>query len=575
MVREDVIPNHLAIVLAGEAGSGVQSIETIVTRAFRRDGFHVFAGKEYMSRIRGGSNSTLIRVGTEPVRAWSDHVHLCIPLDEQAFAHVKKRLSPDSLVLGEQTVVGTGKSVVDLPLTAMASEVGGALYANTIAAGVIWGLFVRDPAILESVLQAYFADKPGDVIERNQRAARMGIAHGQNLRISGKVPFAFPERPPKLLPLFMTGAEAVALGAIAGGCNFVSSYPMSPSTGVLTFLAQHARELGIAVEQAEDEISAANMVLGAWYAGARGLATTSGGGFSLMTEAISLAGMIESPMVIHLAQRPGPATGLPTRTEQGDLELALYAGHGEFPRALFAPGNIEQAFDLTRRGFDLADSFQVPVFILTDQYLMDSGYDVENFNLEQELYRPAIIQAKTDYRRYCLSSPDGLSPRGIPGWGEGLVCVDSDEHDECAHITEDAEVRMSMVEKRRKKEKGLVSQVVPPDWYGSPEAEVVAICWGSTLEPLLEAVLGLALPGLAVLHFSQVFPLPPQGKFLPKKAQRLILVEGNASGQFGRLLKGEWEITWHARLLKYDGLPFSVEGLRDSLQKILRRKEQS
>ncbi|MBF0544752.1 MAG: 2-oxoacid:acceptor oxidoreductase subunit alpha [Candidatus Riflebacteria bacterium] len=572
MVKENAVSNHFTIVLAGEAGSGIQSIEVILTRAFRCDGFHVFAGKEYMSRIRGGSNSTIIQIGSEPVRAWSDHVHLCIPLDDQAFSHVKKRLTPDSLVLADQAVLGSGESIFDLPLGAMAAEAGGGIYANTIAAGALWGLFSRELEILETVLKAHFVDKTNEVIERNLVAARKGFAQGRNLLESGKIAFSFPERPAKPNPLFLTGAEAVALGSLAGGCNFVSSYPMSPSTGVLTFLAQHAREFGIAVEQAEDEISAANMVLGAWYAGARGLATTSGGGFALMTETISLAGMIESPMVIHLAQRPGPATGLPTRTEQGDLELALYAGHGEFPRILLAPGNIEQAFALTRQGFELADSFQVPVIILTDQYLMDSCYDVENFDFPEQTIVSTIIPTEANYQRYART-PNGISPRGIPALGEGLVGVDSDEHDESAHITEDANVRVNMVEKRRQKETSIIAKVIPPEWIGPLEADTVAICWGSTLEPLREAVAGLGLPNLAVLHFSQVFPLPREGKTLLKRARRLILVEGNATGQFGRLLKGEWGITWRSRLLKFDGLPFFVEGLRADLLEIMERKE--
>ncbi|MDO9264328.1 MAG: 2-oxoacid:acceptor oxidoreductase subunit alpha, partial [Desulfosalsimonadaceae bacterium] len=354
-------------------------------------------------------------------------------------------------------------------------------------------------------------------------------------------------------------------------CNFVSAYPMSPSTGVLTFLAKHGRDFGIIVEQAEDEISAANMVLGAWYAGARGLATTSGGGFALMTEAVSLSGMTETPMVILLAQRPGPATGLPTRTEQGDLNHALYAGHGEFPRVLLAPGNPEQAFALARRAFHLADTCQIPVILLTDQYLMDSGYDVENLAMPDTPPEAAIVRTEAGYHRYALTET-GISPRGIPGWGEGLVGVDSDEHDADGHITEDLDLRVQMVDKRLRKFHVLSKNALPADWIGPQDARNVVVCWGSTLEIVREAVTGLSNKDLAVLHFQQVFPLPDESRKRLQLADTPILLEGNATGQFGGLLTQHWGIDWRHRILKYNGLPLSVEAVRADLRKIMEQE---
>jgi len=571
LLRESKIHDYYSIVLSGAAGSGIQAIGEILTWAFRLDGFHVFSSGEFMSRIRGGSNSTLIRIGSRPVRSWSDAVDLCIPLDNQALNHVKSRLTTDTLILSDHATIGTGAYGLDIPLTAMAAETGKAIYANTVAAGAIWGLYAGNFEHLGKAIEHHFAGKPTETLEQNRLAARKGYEFSTNIRLTSSASFRFPSPPSAPHPLFLTGAEAVACGALAGGCSFVSSYPMSPSTGVLTFLAQQAHEFGIAVEQAEDEISAANMVLGAWYAGARGLTTTSGGGFSLMTETISLAGMIESPMVIHLAQRPGPATGLPTRTAQEDLQLALYAGHGEFPRILLAPGNLEQAYDLTRRAFDLADACQVPVIILTDQYLMDSGYDVEPPDIPQIPGKPAIVKTDHDYHRYG-PGPQGVSPRGIPGWGTGLVGVDSDEHDQEAHITEKAEVRVAMVEKRLHKATALLDLAIPPEWIGPIDAEAVVVCWGSTLEPLREAVSGLAKPNLAILHFSQVYPLHSSGQALIEGKRRLILAEGNGTGQFGRLLTGEWGTHWQHRLLKFDGAPFSAEGLRQALVAILQQE---
>jgi len=563
--------NELSLVLAGEAGQGVQAVEAILTRAFRQEGYHVFAAQEFMSRIRGGSNSTLLRVGTSPVRAWSDGIDLCIVFDEKAISHLGKRLGRETVVLGDG-VKGTGdRRVIDVPLTKLAKDAGGQIFVNTIAAGILWGIFDAPKETIEGVIKGFFTGKPSEIIDKNLTAVGSGMALGRELRSSGQVSLSLPPRSKPRQDLHLTGTEAIALGAMAGGCNFVSSYPMSPSTGVLAHLAKHGRDFGIIVEQAEDEISAANMVLGAWYAGARGFATTSGGGFALMTEAVSLAGMTEIPMVIHLAQRPGPATGLPTRTEQGDLNLALYAGHGEFPRVLLAPGNPEQAFALAESAFHLADAHQVPVIILTDQYLMDSGYDVENLPVADVPFDAAIVKTGPGYRRYALTE-SGISPRGIPGWGEGLVGADSDEHDEDGHITEDLDLRVRMVDKRLRKLDSLTKNALPPQWIGPEDACNLVVCWGSTLEMVREAAKGLAMETLAVLHFKQVFPLAHEAREMLRRADNRILLENNATGQFGALLKQQWGIHWQHRVLKYNGLPFSVEEVQAALRKIMEQE---
>ena len=563
--------NELSLVLAGAAGQGVQTVELLLTRAFRQEGYHVFAAQEFMSRIRGGSNSTLLRVGTSPVRAWSERADLCIVFDEKAVAHLGKRLRPETFVLGDG-VKGTGdRRVIDVPLEKLAKDAGGQIFVNTIAAGILWGIFDGPKEIIEGIIKGFFTGKPSEIIDKNLTAVGSGMKLGRELRRSGQVSLSLPPPSKPRRDLHLTGTEAIALGAMAGGCNFVSSYPMSPSTGVLAFLAQHGRDFGIIVEQAEDEISAANMVLGAWYAGARGFATTSGGGFALMTEAVSLAGMTEIPMVIHLAQRPGPATGLPTRTEQGDLNLALYAGHGEFPRVLLAPGNPEQAFALAESAFHLADAHQVPVIILTDQYLIDSGYDVENLTVADAPLEAAIVKTEPGYRRYALTE-SGISPRGIPGWGEGLVGADSDEHDENGHITEDLDLRVLMVDKRLRKLTALTESALTPEWIGPEDALNLVVCWGSTLEIVREAAAGLAMENLAFLHFQQVFPLSEEAPERLQKAHNRILLENNATGQFGQLLKQQWGIHWQHRILKYNGLPFSVEEVQAALRKIMEQE---
>jgi len=337
---------------------------------------------------------------------------------------------------------------------------------------------------------------------------------------------------------------------------------MSPATTVFTELSRLSNNYGILIDQAEDEIAATNMAIAAWYAGARAIVSTSGGGFALMTEAISLSGMIETPIVVHLGQRPGPATGLPTRTEQGDLNLVLYAGHGDFPRIIYAPGNLKEAYQLAARAFNVADKYQVPVFVLTDQYFLDSFYNVEEMpQVNVERY---IVKTDENYRRYEVTE-DGISPRGIPGYGTGVVRVDSDEHDEYGHITESAQVRKIMVDKRLRKEKLISQDSVPPTLYGNPDYEYLVVAWGSTQENIKEALQKLGNDKVALLHFSQVYPVPPVAKEYFDKAKKVIFIEQNARGHFADLVRLTFAIDTSNRILKYDGSEFSVEEIVEAL----------
>ena len=414
--------DDLSIVLCGAAGQGIQTIEEMLTHILKQAGQHVFATKEYMSRVRGGCNSTEIRVASWPVGAPVDRIDILVPLNLEAISHLGCRVTDNTVVFGSKDDFPDVHNLVDVPFAAIAEETGSKLYANTVACGVILGAMGIKPEYLDHFLQKRFEAKDEQTITGNIEAGRKGYDIGRGMAESETLDLRIRREGAASDHLLMNTTVAVGLGAIAGGCNFVSSYPMSPSTGVLVFLAQHAATFGIVVEQAEDEIAAVNMCLGAWYAGARALVTTSGGGFALMTESISLAGMIESPLVMHLAQRPGPATGLPTRTEQGDLNLALYAGHGEFPRIVLAPGTPGEAFTLTRQAFHLADKYQVPVILLTDQFLLDAYRNVQALALDNPEAERFIVETGEDYHRYEITKT-GISPRGIPGYGNGLVSV--------------------------------------------------------------------------------------------------------------------------------------------------------
>jgi len=563
--------DEVSIVLCGEAGQGIQTVEHILTQTLKLSGYHVFSLDEYMSRIRGGSNSTLVRVSSDRVSAPVDRIDLLIPFSPGAVRHVQKRISSQTVLLGEKKVYGNEykeERSIDIRFSEIASEVGGPIYSNTVAVALLAGLLKVEREVLDRYLGHHFSGKDDVTIQKNLEAARRGYEVSDELLRNGKLRIDLARHNEIKDDILIDGVEALAMGAIAGGCNFLSFYPMSPSTAVATLLSEHSKEFGIIVEQAEDEISAMNMGIGAWYAGARGLASTSGGGFALMVEGLSLAGMIESPLVVHIGQRPGPATGLPTRTEQGDLLFALHAGHGEFPRIILAPGTIEDCFYLAQKAFDLADQYQVPVFILTDQYLLESHRNIPSLDQARIPLQKRFIETRQGYQRYELTE-SGLSPRGIPGFGEGLVVLDSDEHDEEGHITEDLDLRTKMVNKRFKKLDLLKKDVIPPELVGSENYRTLIIGWGSTYHTIRETLERLGREDIALLHFKQVYPLHSNTVDYLQKAKKRVIVENNGTGQFGQLIRMQTGFNMDRKILKYNGLPFSVEELEGQLKSVL------
>jgi 2-oxoglutarate ferredoxin oxidoreductase subunit alpha len=565
--------NEISLVLAGAAGQGVQTVEELLVGILKTAGYNVFATKEYMSRVRGGMNSTEIRISSKKKASFVKRMDILMPFHRDALMHLIRRFSDDTRVIADSAVCGecsmaNPENLTILPLSDIAKSVGEAKSVNVIAVGTICALFKIDKSIAIESLKSRFGGRDAGVLEKNLQAFAKGYEKGEELDFKNKFSFDIKAFPAIRDEMIFNGAQAIGMGAIAGGCNFISSYPMSPSTGVLTFLAEQSEKFEIVVDQAEDEIAAINKTVGAWYAGARALVSTSGGGFALMEEGVSLAAMLETPAVIHLAMRPGPATGLPTRTSQEDLNLALYAGHGEFARIIFAPGTIEQGFYLTQQAMNLADRYQIPIFILTDQYFVDSYYNIEGLDLSSVKNEYGFVETAEDYKRYKLTE-NGLSPRGVPGFGKGLVRVDSDEHDEWGHITENLNlIRPEMVKKRYHKRMRLIEEVAQlPSIIGTDNATSYIVCWGSNYHPVKEAVDNLQIKGLAIMHFHQVYPLPKSITSDLKNAEKVAILENNASGQFANVLKlyADFEIPVENRLLKYNGEPFSVEEVEEFL----------
>jgi len=504
--KNPTLARVVTIVLCGKAGQGIKTIDAALTKIFNLYGLYVFSTKEYMSRIRGGCNSTTLCISDQPIHAYRQQIDILIPFIPEAISYLKSRLSKKtSLILGKKNWIPQGYLMIDIDFDQIIKDEKNKVFINSIAIGVILGFLKFNKKIYQDFFSKYFKPKGEEIISQNINSVNIGYLIGNAIKQPIQFNFS-PKKNQKSLTL-LNGSDAISLGALAANCQFISSYPMSPSTGVLNNLASYSVKYDILVEQTEDEIAAINMAIGAWYAGARALVTTSGGGFALMSESMSLAGMTETPVVIHLGQRPGPATGLPTRTEQGDLNLVLCAGHGEFPRVIFAPGSLSQAFQLTQKAFDFADQFQVPVILLTDQTFLDSYSLIEKSDLKQTKPTYHYVKTTKEYRRYLLTST-GISPRGIPGHGTGLVSVDSDEHNESGFITEDFDTRVAMVEKRLKKMKSILQKSVMPEFIGNNNYKTLLVSWGSNYHVIKEALCILNDKNIAFIHFSQVYPIP-------------------------------------------------------------------
>lgn len=561
---------EMNLMIGGEAGQGVQSIGFLMAKAFARWGYSVFADQDYESRIRGGHNFFRIRICDSSVSAIKNQVDILIALNKESIDLHNHEITPNGVIIydGEKIEEIEGNNLLSVPIDRLTKEAtGDSLMANTVALGAALGLVNFDFELLSKLLQEFFT---GELSEKNIKAADAGYQYVQrtvNNSLKKKLSRAGDDR-----YLLLTGNEAIALGAIAAGCKFIAAYPMTPTTQIMEYLASKAEQFGLVAVPAEDEIAAINMVIGAAYAGVRAMTATSGGGFCLMVEGIGLAGMTETPIVVVEGQRPGPAIGLPTRTEQSDLEFVLHAAHGEFPRIVLAPTTIEECFWLTVKAFNLADKYQIPALILTDHHLATSYTTVHKFDLAKvTIDRGDLITTNMgdkEYKRYAFTD-SGVSPRAFPGNEGMLVVADSDEHDEAGHLIEDAETRIKMMNKRLKKTERLKKEIISPLLHGSEKADVLLIGWGSTYGAIKESMDILNNNGgsYSHLHLSQLWPFPDETVSASiKNARQSYVIENNATGQLAALIRRETGLTVTGSILRYDGRPFSpasiIKGLK-------------
>jgi 2-oxoglutarate ferredoxin oxidoreductase subunit alpha len=566
--------NDITIKIAGEAGQGMQTIGIGLCKLFKGAGLNIFSHQDVMSRIRGGNNFIQVRISNKPLYTLRNVSDIVVALDNKSVALHRQNMASDGLlVLDKKTfkITDEDRAFFDVPFYDMAKNIGGAeLFVNSVALGILAGITRIEFNNVAQVLKNIFSDKGEDIINKNIKTAKAGYDFSKgNFK---QETFAIKTGPPKE-SLLMNGHDAVGLGAIRAGCKFYSAYPMSPSTTIMNVMANYAKDFNIVVEQAEDEIAAINMILGASFAGVRSMCATSGGGFALMVEGLSLSGMTETPIVVVDAQRPAPATGFPTRTEQADLDYLIHSGHGEFARVVFSPGTVEEAFYLTVRAFNLAEKYQIPVLIMTDQHLAESYRNIGMFDLDRARVRRFIISKEdskkiTNYKRYQFTE-SGISARAIPSWIEDVIYVDSDEHTEEGHITEDAAIRTKMVEKRfHKKMAGLSKEIEKPTAYNLKGAKVVLIGFGSTYGVMKEITDAMKNKKIGFVHLSQVWPFPSKEIIrLLKNARKTITVENNAAGQLARLIRRDTGIKIDKSILKFDGRPFNLDFLLERLKR--------
>ncbi len=572
--------------IGGEAGYGIMTTGVTMSKIFTRLGLSVFDYVEYPSLIRGGHNAYFVRASTEVIHAPKKTVDILVALNRETIDKHKEELAENAAILYDSNIIkiadgefGDDKLLIPLPLGDMVKELDvERLMTNTIAMGASLALFSDDYTILQNMMEETFGRKGDDVAEINIKTSKAGFdfvkKHPKRFHIH------IEKREQKCL--LISGAESVSLGSIKAGLKFAAIYPMTPVNMIMTNLTGHALKYGIVLKEPEDEISGINMAIGAAYAGVRSMVATSGGGFALMSEGLGLAAQAEVPLVIVMGMRPGPATGMPTWSDQGDLQFVLHAAQGDFPRIVLAPGDMREAFSYTMRAFNLAEKYQLQVIILVDKHLMEGHgtvpmtemkADASWFKLERgKFIKDADLANEKDYKRYLLTD-DGVSPRSLPGQKGGIGLSGSDEHDEHGLYNEEAHVRTAMMEKRFKKLKTAEKDIFLPDIIGDKDADITLVSFGSTKLSALDAIEMLRKENISanLLNISFLSPFPSEKvTTLLKRAKKTIVVEANYTGQFEALIREKTGITFSHRYRKYDGRPFFPEDIVEQVKEVLR-----
>ncbi len=569
--------------IGGPAGFGVMSSGLMFAKACSRAGLFIHDYSEYPSLIRGGHNTYQVYVSEKQVHSQRKIVDLLVALNEQSIIeHLDELVKGSGVICDSAKVLFDKKSLkkkgimlFDVPFNKIAKEVGGdEIMRNTVTLGATMALTKHDFKYLEKIINDQFSDKDKSIASQNIKAARAGFDFiKENYNIDS---FDFFLQAQNNKPqMVVTANDTIALGALNAGCKFYAAYPMTPASSILHTLAARGPKHGMVVRHAEDEISVINMAQGASTAGVRSMVATSGGGFALMMEGFSLAGITETALVVVEVMRSGPATGLPTWTDQGDLKFVLGAGHGEFDRVIFAPGDQEEAFYLTELAFNITEIIQSPVIVLSDKYISESHLSIPFFDTKKIGIDRGKILTETEakklgdkYKRYQLTK-DGISPRALPGQEGVRIFLNSDEHDEMGYSEESIQNRLDQVAKRAKKIKAAGKLLPPAKLYGDKTAKITLVGWGSVKGPILDAMQNQDLKKkVNYVHFPMVAPLPANTKNILAKSKKIVLIETNSQAQFADVLRAGTGIEVDHKILRFDGRPFYQSELVKEINKI-------
>ncbi len=579
--------------IGGEAGFGIMSTGEMFARACMRAGLHVFSYSEYPSLIRGGHNTVQITASASSLTAHRTHVTILVALNKETLdLHLAEVVARGVIIYDASdrtfqnfqpsSVARNDIQLLGLPLQELSTKAGGQeLMRNTVVLGASCALLDIPTEHVGDVIRDAFGKKGEKVVATNIDVFTAGYEAVTAEQRKG-CPWSITPESPSETRALITGNEALALGAIQAGCQLYSAYPMTPATSILHFLAEHGPPFGIIVRHAEDEIAAIHHAIGAAYSGARAMTASSGGGFSLMTEAVGMAAMTEVGIVVVEAQRGGPSTGLPTWTEQGDLRQVLHASQGDFPRIVLAPSSHAECFAFIQEAFNLADQYQTPVIVLTDKYLAEGHRSVPTDTLKPvpirrgKIWNPSSAGSEQPYLRYRADVADGIAPRSLPGTPSGLFLANSDEHNPYGYSEEGASERKAQMDRRARKNATLLRDAFPPRRCGPATVPLTAVTWGSSAGPV-EAALHIlkrdhGLDANAIVT-TMIAPFPSTA-FLEalKSSASTVIVEGNQSGQLAGWIRQQTGTTFGHAINRYDGRPFDPVELAEQFAAMISKR---
>lgn len=581
--------NEVSWKIGGEAGFGIMATGATFAKTCVRAGLYAVDYSEYPSLIRGGHNTYQVAVSPRRLTAHRAEVNILVALNRETIDRHLDELTPGAAVIFDSSdptlkdFISTQSTRRDLrwyglPFDDLARAAGGQkLMRNTVALGATFALLSLDIEVPVAVLAQTFAHKGQAVVDMNVALLKAGY-DAIPVDQGGTFPWDLEPLSNPPTRYLMTGNEGLALGAIQARCLFYAAYPMTPASSVLSILAEHGPKYGMVVRHAEDEIGVINEAIGAAWAGVRALCGTAGGGFALMTEAIGLAGMTEVGVVVIEAQRGGPSTGLPTWTEQGDLRQVLHAGQGDFLRIVLAPSNPTECYVMIQQAFNLAEKYQTPVIVMTDKYLAESHFTVDELPVipieRGKIAHPADLPGEQRFLRYRTDVADGISPRTLPGMPDGMFLANSDEHEPTGFTTEEMDERQAQMEKRARKEVTLLTEIPAPQLIGPAKADVTIISWGSSIGPVVAAAKHLSERhhySVNVLPITWVNPFPSAAvKKIIETATTTVMVEANQSGQMAGWIREQTGMSCDHHIRRYDGRPFNPTELMEQIHRLVR-----